>query len=168
MFVIEVLNPDGPHWFGGIVRNEAAFKAGHDLPMNLWSPYKEDAKEYAEEQDAQVDLDKLKDVPGAQIVQHWKAKFHDSRRLDRDRPHACVMRARYLQEGEVFIMSNTYYIVTSRNAEEIHYGYADLNGIYKGGNFTNGPAGIMSAINAYWVTNIGHKSILIKSKTEAQ
>lgn len=164
MFVIEVMNPDGPHWFGGIVRNEAAYKAGHDLPMNLWSPYFDDAKQYQEKEEAQKFLDQhLKDVPGAQVLAKSKCSSIDSRRLDDKRPGACVMRAKYLQEGEVFIMSNTYYVVTSRNAEEIHYGYADLKGIYNGTGFDNGPAGIMSSKNAYWVTNMGHKSMLRRS-----
>jgi hypothetical protein len=166
MYVIEMINPDGPHWFGGVVRNAEAAKGGVDLPMNLWSPYWQDAKHFINEESAQAVVDTtLKDAKGCYAVLAKKAKSEDSRSLSEIFDNACKMRARYLQKDDVFVMTNTRYVVTKADHETVTFNNADMFGIETGTQpFYNGNGNTMKRVAQYWVVLLGTTKTLRKPK----
>lgn len=161
MYVIEIMNPDGPHWFGGIKKHAEAAVAGYELPMNLWSPYQIDAKYYMTRIEAEHEqTTTLKAVPGCQVKAVSEALFADSRTVSKQYENACTMRAKYLQQGDVFIMTNTRYFVSESNAETITFHHVNVDALKAGQPYDNGYADRMTRRASYWIVLLGTVSIL--------
>ena len=58
-WVVEVHLQDGYHWFGGYRNHPEAQARGAFLPMNVWSPYLEDAEFFTEQVIAQKSADTM-------------------------------------------------------------------------------------------------------------
>lgn len=111
-FVIEVELPDGYHWFSGFGNHPEATKKNIDMPMNCWSPYKQDAFKIDNEDIANKTNELLAGV-GAKVVPYYKAKFHRAYiKMENGLFRGCK-RAGNLQMGDrfMFTTSGNYFVV---------------------------------------------------------
>jgi hypothetical protein len=99
MYVIETVMPDGPHWYGGIRKQQK----GEALVQGPeWSPYWEDRKEFNEQQAAVTFAAICKQMPGCRIVPVNESMRRDAWKFiqGRETP-AWTMRAKYMTVGAV-------------------------------------------------------------------
>jgi hypothetical protein len=121
--VIEMMMPDGPHWYAGIRTNE---KDGKTVQGPEWSPYWEDRKVFNREQAVVTYNTICHSLPGASVIEEDYALKADAWKLVS--PTEYLIRVKYLSKDLLVMLPGHMTVCRVTNSMKSAVSFIDKYG----------------------------------------